>query len=107
MNKWKKENLENIIVESNSKTEVIKKLGLSNHGGNYRTLSKYIYLYNIDTSHFFLDKQNNSWNFLKKDLYDILVENSTYNTNHLKNRLYKEGLKERKCELCDQGEEWR
>lgn len=28
----------------------------------------------------------------------ILVENSTY--NHLKSRLYKEGLKERICEMC-------
>ena len=42
----------------------------------------------------------------KIDLSKILVENSTYSRIHLKERLYKEGLKERKCELCGQDENW-
>ena len=36
-----------------------------------------------------------------------MVEGSTYSRNHLKNRLYREGLKARRCELCGQGEWWR
>jgi len=37
-----------------------------------------------------------------------LIENSEYrHTSNLKERLYKEGLKKRECELCGQGEEWR
>lgn len=32
---------------------------------------------------------------------EILVEHSTYvNTNHLRQRLLNEGLKEKKCECC-------
>ena len=44
--------------------------------------------------------------FNKIPLNEILVENSTYGRNHLKERLYNEGLKTRFCELCGQGEEW-
>jgi len=44
--------------------------------------------------------------FNKKDIVDILVENSTYPTTHLKKRLYKEGLKEKVCEKCGQTEDW-
>ena len=48
--------------------------------------------------------------FMNKDnkipLILILVENSTYNRTDLKRRLYEDGLKEKKCELCGQGEEW-
>jgi hypothetical protein len=35
-----------------------------------------------------------------------MVEGSTYSRNHLKRRLYREGLKEPLCELCGQGELW-
>lgn len=43
----------------------------------------------------------------KQDIKKILVENSEYcNRTSLKNRLYKEGIKFRKCEKCGQGEEW-
>jgi hypothetical protein len=39
-------------------------------------------------------------------LTDVLVENSTYCRTVLKRRLYSEGIKERRCEMCGQGEEW-
>ena len=36
-----------------------------------------------------------------QNLSKILVQNSTWtNTYHLKNRLFKEGIKEQKCECC-------
>jgi HNH endonuclease len=34
------------------------------------------------------------------------VQNSSYKRAHLKRRLYAEGLKQRRCELCGQDEEW-
>lgn len=37
----------------------------------------------------------------------VLCEHSTCNRLHLKRRLYKEGLKQRRCELCGQNEVWR
>jgi hypothetical protein len=43
----------------------------------------------------------------KRPLEEILVDNSTYSRSNLKMRLYEEGLKEPRCELCGQGENWR
>jgi hypothetical protein len=37
----------------------------------------------------------------------ILVEGSFYARHHLKQRLFDEGVKERRCEHCGQGEMWR
>jgi hypothetical protein len=34
------------------------------------------------------------------------TENSTFSRRTLKQRLYREGLKQRLCELCGQGEDW-
>ena len=111
MNRYEKENLEKIIKESFSYNSVLKKLGLSPKTGNYDTLKKYIKLYRIDISHF--DSWKNSKelligrNKLKKIPTDkVLVENSTYSRTNLKKRLYDEGLKERKCEFCNQDEYW-
>jgi hypothetical protein len=42
-----------------------------------------------------------------KPLEDILVVESSYSRGKLKERLFGEGLKERRCEMCSQGEEWR
>jgi transposase-like protein len=39
-------------------------------------------------------------------LADVLVERSTYPRGRLKERLFAEGLKERRCKLCGQGELW-
>jgi hypothetical protein len=43
----------------------------------------------------------------KRPLEEILVVNSSYCRTNLKQRLYEEGLKDRRCELCGQGEVWR
>jgi hypothetical protein len=37
----------------------------------------------------------------------VLVEHSNYKRGELKSRLFEEGLKRRRCELCGQGEIWR
>ena len=85
-------------------------LGLGAFGANYRRIHKAIKEYNIDISHF----TGKGWNIgcifdpsrgIKKDLSEILVENSTYdNTVSLKSRLLNEGLKEYKCERCGRTE---
>ncbi len=111
MNKYEKINLEIIIKESFSYNEVLKKLGISSKTGNYDTLKKYIKLYDIDIKHFDPWKKSREnlkgKSFLKKISLDkILIENSTYSRTNLKRRLYAEGLKERKCELCGQDEIW-
>lgn len=102
IDKWTKENISEKIKISNSKSELIYNLGLTSKGDNFKTLEKYIKMYDLNVD--FLEK-----NYFKnkKELNEILVENSTYQTNHLKERLYKEGLKKRECEMCGQGEIWK
>ncbi len=103
---WQENNLNEIVKNSNSYIDCLKKLGFHNFGSSYNTLKKYIKKYNIDNSHF-IDGEEHIKNLSKKtDLSLILIENSNFGSNHLKNRLYKEEIKKRECELCGQGEEW-
>lgn len=105
---WSKENLTKIVLESNTQKEVILKLKIRNAGSNYKTLRKYIDLYNISTEHFIncYDKVV-SINLNKKiSIDEILVKNSTYSRTSLKKRLYDENILERKCCLCGQDENW-
>lgn len=107
--KYTKEFLEDIIKKSNTIMEVIENIGLSKHGNNYRTIKKYIELYDLNISHFDANKIRNQklTNFNTISLQEILIENSKYtSTNNLKNKLYNNGLKEKKCEICEQNEIW-
>lgn len=110
--KYSKENFEKIIKESTTFKEVAKKLDILYESGyNYKTIKKYIKLYNLDTSHFEsmeirLKKLALNWSRTRIPMEKILVENSAYGRTNLKRRLYKLGLKERNCELCGQGERW-
>jgi len=105
---WNINNLTIIIKNSKTQKEVLEKMGLRAAGSNFKTLKKYIELYKIDTEHFIknYDYISNLSRKNKISLNNILTENSSYNRDHLKKRLYKEGLKERKCEICGQDEYW-
>lgn len=106
--RYEKKKLEEIVLESNNYSEVVSKLGLNPKSyGNRQTVKKYIDLFEINIKHFWFKSKNNLSNFNKLKIEDILISNSTYNTTHLKERLYKEGLKEYKCELCGQTEIWK
>jgi hypothetical protein len=109
----KKEDLEKIVKESKTISEVIRKLGLRVAGGNFKSIKNKILKFNIDISHFDSNHVRNEKLknyielFKKKELTECLIENSTYNNRgNIKKRLFKEGLKTNKCELCGQGEMW-
>lgn len=108
--KYNFDNLSEIVKNSNSKSECIEKLKLKKSSGNFDTLNRYIKKYNLDISHFNTKYQKmNDYvqTFIKKDLDEILVKNSTYtNRTRLKERLYIKGIKNRECEKCGQGENW-
>lgn len=107
---YEKKNLENFIRESKSYNECLKRMGLSNRPGNYGTLKKYIKLYGIDTSHFYISYMDGLRNYsieYKKPLDEILIENSTFSRRSLKKRIFEAGLKQNICEECGQGEIWR
>ena len=105
---WTKELLEEIVANSKSQPEVLIKLRLRAAGGNFKTLKKYLDKFEINTEHFIknYDKMVNLSKENKIPIEDILVENSNYSRGHLKERLYKEGLKKRECEMCGQDENW-
>lgn len=99
----KKEVYEEAISSSRSIAEVCRKLNIKPHGGNYKTIHNAIKKYNFDISHFTGQGWNVGLKFNpnpKKPLDEILVENSTFQTFKLKNRLFDEGYKEKKCEKC-------
>lgn len=103
--------LEEIVKNSKTQTECLRKLGLRAAGGNFNTLKKYLKKYNINVDHFNPDEvRNEKLNKLTKEstikLDDILIQESSYNRSRLKERLYVSGIKVRNCELCGQGEEW-
>ena len=99
--KWINLDLKLAIVNSVSYGEVLRKLNLVPAGGNYRTLKKYINLLKLDVSHF-KGKGHSKGKKLgpKKQLEELLVCNSHYNTYHLRNRLIKEKILDYKCLQC-------
>jgi hypothetical protein len=96
------------VAASPSLSAVLRKLGLRPAGGNHRTIRRLIQEYQISTDHMDPNWANRCARpRTATPLERILVEGSTYNRGKLKQRLYNEGLKQRRCELCEQGEEWR
>lgn len=92
------------VKSSYSIAEVCRKIGLKPVGGNYKTVRLKIEKLKLDMSHF----TGQAWSKGKQvtcnpgqPLSKIMVERSTYtNSNSLRNRILKEGLKESKCERC-------
>lgn len=103
---YTKERLEEYVKTSNSLTEVIEKYGIVPRGGNFKTIKYYINLYNISVDHFNPLKKRQGLKKITK-INDLLKINTKIKSSGLKDRLYKYGLKQRLCELCGQGEDWK
>jgi hypothetical protein len=94
------------IRASYSWAEALRRLGMRPAGGNGKTLQRYAReVWDIPTDHFDQNRRR-ATRHRSTPLAEILVEGSTYNRGSLKRRLYSEGLKQRRCELCGQGETW-
>jgi transposase-like protein len=95
------------IAASRSYSEALRRLGMRSAGGNHRTLRRYAEdVWGIPVSHFDPDAARRGWRREPVPLAEVLVTGSTYQRALLKERLFGEGLKERRCELCGQGELW-
>lgn len=80
-----------------------RKLGIRPLGGNYKTVKARIKKLGLDTSHFTGQAHNRGKKLPRcgKPLDEILVQDSSYtSTNHLKQRLIKDGVKDAVCEEC-------
>lgn len=100
---WTEKELHIAVKNSTSIRQVLMKLGLRLAGGNYAQIKKYIKLCKIDNKHF----TGRGWNKGMKgigtpriELKNILVKNSNFQSYKLRNRLFKEGLKQKCCEEC-------
>ena len=95
------ENLKQLVIESTTIAELMRKLGYTaNRGNSFDGLKKYLIENNIDISHF-KGKSHGSSKTEKYSLEQILVENSTYsNMTRLKERVLKANLLEYKCSEC-------
>lgn len=92
------------VADSLSIAEVASKIGILAKGSNYKTIHKYIKLYELDTSHFNEQgwRKNNTYSekTARIPLEELLKENTNFKSDTLKRRLVKEGIKEWKCEKC-------
>ncbi len=96
------------IASSKSYAEALRSMGMCASGGGTATLQKWVRRWGISTAHFDpYASQRGPRRDRRRLLSEVMVENSTFNRGHLKKRLYDEGLKDRQCELCGQGELWR
>lgn len=108
--RFSEEELRFAIAGSRSWAETLRRLGYRTAGGNWRTLQKYASRWNISADHFDPDaiRRETLRNANRPtELVEIMVENSSYSRHHLKLRLFAEGVKQRRCERCGQGELWR
>ena len=101
---WTDDQLRIAVSKCLSYRSVIKELGLIPAGGNYVQVRYRIMDLGIDTSHF----TGQVWNKGKKyhtgrraELSSLLVNGGRLQSHKLKNRLFSEGVKQPKCELCN------
>src|SRR4051812_40150772 len=97
--------LREVVARSKSLSEVLRHFDLRPAGGNHKQLRRWLERWDIPFDHFTLEWPQPRGK--RTPLSAILVEGSTFSRGHLKERLYAEGLKERRCELCGQDEHWR
>lgn len=99
--KYTKESLEPIVSSSKSWAEVCRKIGIQPDSGSQTHIKKRAVKFGIDFSHF----TGMGWNkggkaINKKNIEEFLKEDSNINSSRLLKMLIKEGLKEKKCEMC-------
>ena len=97
------------IAVSSSWSEALRRLGYCPTGANPKTLKKWVEHWGISIAHFDPYASSRALNRARalKPLEEILVEGSSFSRTTLKRRLFKEGLKQPRCESCGQGEVWR
>jgi hypothetical protein len=100
--------LREVIAAASCWSDALRALGMRCAGGNHATLKKYVSLWGISTEHFDPDVgRRRAGRRRQRPLSELLVRDSPFDRGQLKKRLFAEGLKERRCELCGQDERWR
>ena len=96
LNQFTKEEIEQIVKESNSLKEVLLKLGYkSTNGNNNKTLKNYLEKNNISYDHF-----NGQVERVKRTEENVFCKNSTANQSTLRKWYIKGNYTEYKCSIC-------
>jgi HNH endonuclease len=108
--KWTDDRLREVVRESRSMSEVLRRLGYVPSGGMYRYVNAKVQMLGIDRSHF----TGQAWSrgvscppgSRNRPLEDILVVGSMYPSGALRKRLVATGIKQACCEICGL-DQWR
>ena len=96
--------LQKLLDESNSYSDLLRKINMNPKGGNHKTLKKIIQEFNLDETQLNINKSiaKITPNKIKIPIEDIVMKNEhpNYQPFKLLKRLIKEGYKEHKCERC-------
>ncbi len=99
---YQSDRFDQLVKDSKNLVDICRNGGLKSTGGNRNTIKKWIKLKNLDISHFRIERS-----FINRKSDDIFIIGSKTDRRTVKERLYKSGIKERKCEFCEQSEVWR
>lgn len=96
IDRYTKEELQNIVEHSSSLKEVVDKLGYSTHSGsNSKTVKNRLDKYGIDYSHF------QGVGKVERNPENIFIENSTASQKTLRSWYKKGNYTPYKCSICD------
>ena len=106
------EDFKKAVSSSKSYSEVCRNIGLSDKGGNIKTVRTKIQEMKLDIQHFTGQRWNKGLkggehpSIKRKELSEILVRDSGWSSHSLKKRLFSEGVKDQRCEECGISNEW-
>lgn len=97
--------VKDIVKKSSNYSNVLRELNFSTHSSIRKRLQDYLKKNNIDTSHFTMKQTPFEGGVFDLDLFkDYLKSHKRLDTVPLKEKLFKYGIKERKCERCGRSE---
>lgn len=97
IDKYTQDQLKQIVQQSNSYNEVLKKLGYTSKGSNKETIEQRIKKYNIDISHFNTDLNNGHTTRNEKNVF---INNSTASQTTLRRWYLKGEYTPYVCSIC-------
>ena len=102
LDEFNKEEIAEIIAQSNSYKDALRKFGYSSFGGtSYKTIEKKVQEYGLDISHF-----NNTKKVTKRTEENVFCKDSTASQKVLREWYVKGNYTEYKCSICGLPAEW-
>lgn len=99
-NKYTKEQLEIAVASSTTWADVCRKLNVKPMTGSQTHIKKRAIDFGITFIHFVGQAYNKGRTFEKKDALEYCFNGSTINSHRLKEKLIRDGYKEKRCERC-------